>query len=41
LSRSKVHNLPRLAKRLEGWVRAYSWWAMELYRNLEEAARTL
>jgi hypothetical protein len=25
LSRSKVHNLPRLAKRLEGWVRAYSW----------------
>jgi hypothetical protein len=24
LSRSKVHNLPQLAKRLGGWVRAYS-----------------
>jgi hypothetical protein len=24
LSRSKVHNLPLLTKRLGGWVRAYS-----------------
>jgi hypothetical protein len=24
LSRSKVHNLPQLAKRLGGWIRAYS-----------------
>jgi hypothetical protein len=32
----KVYNLPRLAKRLGGWVRANSWRAMESYRNLEE-----
>jgi hypothetical protein len=37
LSWSKVHNLSRLAKRPGGWVRAYSWWVMELYRNPEEA----
>jgi hypothetical protein len=29
----KVHNLLRLVKRLRGWVRVYSWWAMELYRK--------
>jgi hypothetical protein len=36
LSRSKVHKLSWLAKRLGGWARA-----IELYRNPEEAARTL
>jgi hypothetical protein len=36
LSRSKVHNLPRLAKRLGGWVRACHWQAMGSCRNPEE-----
>jgi hypothetical protein len=40
LSRWKVHSLSRLVKRLRGFVRVYSWWAMELYRNPEEG-RTL
>jgi hypothetical protein len=41
LSRSKVHNLPQLAKRLRGWLGHTVWQAMEWYRNLEEEARTL
>jgi hypothetical protein len=41
LSRSKVHNLSRLAKRLGGWVRAYSLVGMNSYRNPEEEAKTL
>jgi hypothetical protein len=39
LSRSKVHTLPPLAKRLGGWVTA--WQAKQLYRKTEEEARTL
>jgi hypothetical protein len=37
----KVQNLSQLAKRLGGRVRVYSLAGMELYRNLEEEARTI
>jgi hypothetical protein len=40
LSRSNVHNLLQLAKRLGGWARHKVWQVMEPYMN-PEAARTL
>jgi hypothetical protein len=40
LSRSKVHNLPDWLKGLGDGLGHAVWWAMELYRNLEEV-RTL
>jgi hypothetical protein len=41
LSRSKVHNLPRLAKRLRGWVRTCSLAGNGIVHNPEKEARTL
>jgi hypothetical protein len=41
LSRSKVHNLSQLAKRLGDGLGHAIWWAMGVYKNPEEETGTL